>query len=171
MEIVPVDLNAFLYKFEVNMVEIATLLLSATCDIDEADLLNDIDLFTMAASDRKIAISEFLWDSMDNNWKDFNLTAKASCTSVIALSSWIPMWAGLTPKGCEDKVVASLNQSGLIQVAGIATTNVTTGQQWDSPNSWAPLILLMIQGLMSTDGKEALVLAVICSTLNHYTNA
>lgn len=156
-----------MYKFEVNMVEIATLLLSVPSDIDDADLWNDIDFFTMASSNRKIAISEYLWDPIDNNWKDFNLTAKALGKSVTALSSWIPMWANLTPTGCEDKVVASLKQSGLIQVAGIATTNVTTGQQWDSPNSWAPLILLMIQGLISSDVKEALVLAVICSTLNH----
>ena len=160
-----------MYKFEVNMVEIATLLLSVTSDIDDADLLNDIDLFTIAASDRKMAISEYLWDPVDNNWKDFNLTAKALSKSVIALSSWIPLWASLTPTGYEDTVVASLNQSGLLQVAGIATTNVLTGQQWDSPNSWAPLILLTVQGLISTGGKEALVLAVIYSTLNHYTKA
>jgi alpha,alpha-trehalase len=30
---------------------------------------------------------------------------------------------------------------------GVATTTVTTGEQWDAPNGWAPLQWLTIKGL------------------------
>jgi hypothetical protein len=35
----------------------------------------------------------------------------------------------------------------LIKQGGVATTLVPTGQQWDFPNSWPPLVLLTIEGL------------------------
>ena len=36
---------------------------------------------------------------------------------------------------------------GLLRPGGLATTQVTTGQQWDEPNGWAPLQYLAVIGL------------------------
>ncbi len=37
---------------------------------------------------------------------------------------------------------------------GLQTTTVTTGQQWDSPNGWAPLQWIVIKGLLNYGFKE-----------------
>lgn len=37
--------------------------------------------------------------------------------------------------------------SGLLQAGGVLTTNLTTGQQWDAPNSWPPVLHVLASGL------------------------
>ena len=39
----------------------------------------------------------------------------------------------------------------LLQPGGLATTTVTTGQQWDAPNGWAPLQWIAVIGLRNYD--------------------
>ena len=57
---------------------------------------------------------------------------------------------GLTAGKPLDQLVFSLLDSGLLQVGGVLTTDSqNTGQQWDSPNAWAPLVLLTVEGLRS----------------------
>ena len=99
------------------------------------------------------------------------------------IAYWIPLWAGIYPPPMEvnpnqlyemqfvpwtyepsehikNKLVRSLNYSGLVQVAGVLITTLPTGQQWDSPNAWPPLVLLTIEGLRNLGSTNALVLAV-----------
>ena len=38
-------------------------------------------------------------------------------------------------------------QSHLLAPGGLLTTDITSGQQWDSPNGWAPLQWIAVQGL------------------------
>lgn len=58
---------------------------------------------------------------------------------------------GLTTGKSIENIVISFFQSGLIQPGGILTTLTDdTGQQWDSPNAWAPLVLMTIEGLIRT---------------------
>ena len=42
---------------------------------------------------------------------------------------------------------------------GIPTSNTKSGQQWDLPNSWAPLVEIVIAGLMKSDLEVAQNLA------------
>lgn len=39
------------------------------------------------------------------------------------------------------------------------TTSVTSGQQWDAPNAWPPLVLLLIEGLIALKVDLAVTLA------------
>lgn len=48
-----------------------------------------------------------------------------------------------------------LNVSG-----GVLTTSVTSGQQWDAPNAWPPLVLLLIEGIRTLQVDSAVDLAV-----------
>jgi len=63
-------------------------------------------------------------------------------------SNYIPLWAGLAEgdQGKGQAVVKSLNDSGLVQTSGIATTLYQTGQQWDWPNGWPPLQHMLVEG-------------------------
>ena len=112
-------------------------------------------------------------------WNDYNISAGEQITgygagnncvggvngcygSEISLSSWIPLWGGLLPEsdGAAERVLASLQSSGLIQEGGVLTTTVPSGQQWDSPNAWPPLVLLTIEGLRAVGLNSANTLAV-----------
>lgn len=48
----------------------------------------------------------------------------------------------------------------MIDPGGIPTTLEHTGEQWDYPNSWPPLVHMMIVGLNNTENLEAKNLAL-----------
>lgn len=95
-DIVPVELNSIMYRWELNMARFAGLLGEAS----------SIALFYQsAASDRSAAVEAVLWqedrlsDRRDDGlWYDFNITAGTSQKAVedttLSLSQWVPMWAG-----------------------------------------------------------------------------
>ncbi|KAF7150390.1 hypothetical protein RHSIM_Rhsim02G0248900 [Rhododendron simsii] len=58
-----------------------------------------------------------------------------------------------------EKVRQSLQRSGLVCAAGIATSLTNSGQQWDFPNGWAPLQHLIVEGLVCSGSKEATSMA------------
>ncbi len=45
--------------------------------------------------------------------------------------------------------VANYLQKHFLYAGGLQTTIVTTGQQWDAPNGWAPLQYIAVKGLMN----------------------
>ncbi|GKV53286.1 hypothetical protein SLEP1_g59818 [Rubroshorea leprosula] len=49
----------------------------------------------------------------------------------------------------------SLQTSGLVCAAGIATSLTNSGQQWDFPNGWAPLQHMIVEGLARSKLIEA----------------
>lgn len=53
----------------------------------------------------------------------------------------------ITPVNCH-RFITALEDSDLLQPGGLLTTTAMTGQQWDSPNAWPPLVLLLIEGLL-----------------------
>ena len=69
------------------------------------------------------------------------------------------MIKGLAAGKSIESLLSILFQSGIIEDGGLLTTLATgTGQQWDSPNSWAPLVLLMVEGLSSADALNYSIL-------------
>jgi neutral trehalase len=122
-------------------------------------------------------------------WNDYNVTAGEQIIGYgagngcvggvngcngeeLTVSSWVPLWAGLLPVDHDgQQVVASLQNSGLIQAAGVLTTTVPSGQQWDSPNAWPPLVLLIIEGLHTLESTTADALAVRLASIDYlYTH-
>jgi len=157
--IVPVELNSVLFRYEKNMENIEKSLGIPLKDVD----------FAAAANNRAQAMSLFLYDSSGAHWRDFNLTSNnfalppgPSPGQYRTVAGWLPLWAGLSPPSGSsvDAVVESLQQSDLVQRGGVLTTNLLTGQQWDSPNAWAPLVLMVIEGLRQVNSSLSLDLAV-----------
>lgn len=57
-----------------------------------------------------------------------------------------PLFVGIpTPERTHATADALRNQ--LLRPGGLVTTSLTTGQQWDAPNVWAPLQWIAIAGL------------------------
>ena len=50
--------------------------------------------------------------------------------------------------------VASVLRQKLLKPGGLATSEYTTGEQWDAPNGWAPLEWMMIWGLDRCGQKD-----------------
>ncbi|XP_066389780.1 probable trehalase [Miscanthus floridulus] len=165
--IIPVDLNTFIFKMELDIAALAKLV------GDDATSEKNLK----ASRARHIAIDSILWNSEMEQWLDYWLPADADCQRVhewksnsqnrnIFASNFIPLWlnayhSGLVRFADEAKskrVMASLKASGLLHAAGIATSLTNTGQQWDFPNGWAPLQHLIAEGLLHS-GSEAKILA------------
>ena len=60
-----------------------------------------------------------------------------------AATSWARAWL----------VASSLQASGLCGNGGVSATTATgTGQQWDAPNAWPPVLLLIVESLLDFQG-------------------
>lgn len=120
--------------------------------------------FLVLAKRRREAMERLMWEPSRGLWSDLVLVDEASPSSfsspttfttsnVTAVSSWAaPLFAGLgrglSPDAGERVLDALEKESGLLQAGGALTTTVTdSGQQWDSPNAWAPLQIMLVHGL------------------------
>ncbi|KAI5017512.1 hypothetical protein ZWY2020_042400 [Hordeum vulgare] len=162
--VIPVDLNTFICKMERDIVVFAKLIGEKTT----------AEIFSQASEARHTAIESLLWNSEMEQWLDYWLPTDGNCQGVykwesksqnrnIFASNFIPLWlnahnSGLGPFLDEAKsvrVMRSLQTSGLVCPAGIATSVSNTGQQWDFPNGWAPLQHLIAEGLLNSGSTEA----------------
>ncbi|XP_073111925.1 probable trehalase isoform X2 [Elaeis guineensis] len=160
--IIPVDLNAFIYKMELDIAFFAKLIGDNSTS----------EKFLAASKARQAAIKSIFWNSEMEQWLDYWLISKSNCEEVnqweahyqnrnIFASNFIPLWIETYSTDlCKDgtmveKVLKSLQSSGLLRVGGIATSLSNTGQQWDFPNGWAPLQHMVVEGLANSVSKEA----------------
>ncbi|CAM0956441.1 unnamed protein product [Alopecurus aequalis] len=162
--IIPVDLNTFICKMERDIAVFAELIgEKATAEF-----------FSGASKARQTAIETILWNSEMEQWLDYWLPtdgerqgvykweSKSQNRNVFA-SNFVPLWlkahdSDLVQFVDEEKsvrVMRSLQTSGLVYPAGIATSALNTGQQWDFPNGWAPLQHLIVEGLLNSGSTEA----------------
>ncbi|XP_073285557.1 trehalase-like isoform X3 [Primulina huaijiensis] len=130
--------------------------------------------FRDSAEARKKAINSILWNAEMGQWLDYWLSDSLYIESKdvyiwnasyqnkkVLASNFIPLWIQSFNSDVKtvDEVVQSLQSSGLIYPAGIATSLTKSGQQWDFPNGWAPLQHMIVEGLVRSGSKEAKVVA------------
>lgn len=139
----PVDLNALLYKYEVDFARAAKLL----GDDSEADR------WQAAAEQRKQTMNELMWDKVRGLYYDYNYV-KEKRGSVSSLAAYFPMWAGMV----DDKQAAMMvkamrrfdNKGGLSTTDALPLGQFVLGSmptQWAYPNGWAPLHFIVVQAL------------------------
>ncbi|KAF3624288.1 putative trehalase [Capsicum annuum] len=160
--ILPVDLNAFLLKMELDIAFLANL-------IGESSTVTH---YTEASQNRQKAMNSILWNAEMGQWLDYWLGNSNTAEDIYKwddlhqnkksfASNFVPLWTETLRSDniTTQKVVQSLRSSGLLQPAGIAMTLSKTGQQWDFPNGWAPLQHIIIEGLSRSGLVEAKALA------------
>jgi alpha,alpha-trehalase len=101
--------------------------------------------FRKAASKRKDAINEYLWDEEQKFYMDYNFHHQEN-TKVFSLAGVFPLYAGIAGEAEAEDVAAMIHRE-FLKPGGVVTTLIENGQQWDSPNGWAPLQWVTIQGL------------------------
>ena len=150
--ILPADLNGWL----LSLARHVALFARALGDAPTASL------FEAHAEAQAAAIQAVLWDEAGAQWRDFVLDELPAApdpsnpggfehsgrrSAALLASNWVPLWCGAVPPDSPlaQRCVASLSASGLIHPGGLATTDRESGEQWDFPNSWPPLVHMLAE--------------------------
>ncbi|KAL6760095.1 Six-hairpin glycosidase-like protein [Haematococcus lacustris] len=66
----------------------------------------------------------------------------------VLASNWVPLGTGGVQPGSKqaEQAVEGLARSGLLQAGGLLTSKECSGQQWDGPNCWPPLLHCLVEG-------------------------
>ena len=142
MDFLPIDLNAYLYKYEADFARAAHIM----------GQLDEQVAWEQKAEARKKQIDTLMWNSKEELYFDYDYRKKKLGT-VASLASYVPLWAGMVDKDKAEALVRSLKR--FIAPGGLLTTdesrlknarpqNMPT--QWASPNGWAPLHFFVVQG-------------------------
>lgn len=67
-------------------------------------------------------------------------------TGAVSAATLYPLFLRVASEAQAQAVAATVEQR-LLEVGGLATTLVESGQQWDAPNGWAPLQWIAVVGL------------------------
>ena len=86
-----------------------------------------------------------MWDAQDGIFTDYLWRSGKLVGNITAVTLY-PLFLQLATIDQARAVAATVRQK-LLDVGGLATTLVTSGQQWDAPNGWAPLQWIAVVGL------------------------
>ncbi|MGN7913338.1 alpha,alpha-trehalase [Enterobacter sp. 22466] len=135
--IVPVDLNALMFKME-------KLLARASQESGDAASASKYEALATA---RQKAMEKYLWNEKEGWYADYDLKSKKVRNQLTA-AALFPLYVKAAAQDRADKVAAATS-SRLLKPGGITTTTVNSGQQWDAPNGWAPLQWVATEGLQN----------------------
>lgn len=133
--IIPVDLNCLLYHLELSIAQ--------SCQVQGNE--SQYRVYLTKAQQRKRAIQKYSWSAktgwfMDYNWQQNRITPHQTLAGMFALSFQIA-------DAKQAEIMAKTLKIKFFKSGGLVTTFNRSGQQWDSPNAWAPLQYMAIDGL------------------------
>lgn len=134
-DIIPVDLNCLLYDLEMTIADAYQLMLQPVL----------ANRFRLAAERRVRGIQEYCWSEKQQFYVDYNFHHHEQ-KDVLSLAAVFPLWSHIATSQQAAAVAKHLEQD-FLKPGGLVTTLNETGQQWDSPNGWAPLQFVAIEGL------------------------
>lgn len=141
-DIVPVDLNSLLFYLENTIAEA----------YDYIKLPKVAKRFRIIAERRATAVNKYMWNEKQGYYCDYNFI-KHGQSAELTLAGVFPLYCKLATDEQAAKVADRIEKDFLRQ-GGLVTTLKDTGQQWDSPNGWAPLQWAAIQGLRNYGHDE-----------------
>jgi len=126
LNLAQVDLNCLLWHLENTLAK-------------ASDLQNFEDknkYYSKKAKARKIAIDKYFWSEEDKIYKDYNIKSQSQ-TSSEHIATLYPLFLNLSNQEHAKAVSETINEK-FLKKGGLITTTQDSGQQWDSPNAWAP---------------------------------
>ena len=146
--ILPVDLNAFLYKLERQIARLSAVRGQHAC----------AEVFATQAETRRQAMDRYLWSDTRGAYFDYDWVRRQPRDNLTA-ATLVPLFVELA-NGHQAARVADIVRQRLLAPGGLRTTEVLgSGEQWDSPNGWAPLQWMAIRGLQRY-GHQSLALDI-----------
>jgi len=146
--IVPVDLNSILAKTESILSEFYQKIGNTTASAE----------FATFYENRVNAIENILWNENDGTYYDYSILSNSHVKRYYA-SNVNPLWTKCFPKSVnvserEEKLHQYLKNEGVLDFpGGIPTSKEESGQQWDFPNAWPPLVDMIIEGLATSESE------------------
>ncbi len=134
-EIIPVDLNCLLFVLEQTIAKACRL----SNDIEESKI------FIEKAKKRKALIQQYCWNIETGFFHDYQYV-QSKHTTVISAAGVYPLSFNIATKEQATQVAEKITKHLLFD-GGVACTPITSGQQWDAPNGWAPLQWMTVAGL------------------------
>ncbi len=134
-EIIPVDLNSLLYRLEIVIARGCKAAARPDCEKD----------MSSKAHARRRAVVRLMWDESQGAFVDYDWRKGAKLKQLTAATAF-PLYFGIADRR-QSAGVAKVIRASLLMPHGLGTTTEKTGQQWDSPNGWAPLQWIAIEGL------------------------
>ncbi len=133
--IVPVDLNCLMCHLE------QTLALAHR----QGGNAVAADSYEARADARRDAVQTLFFDSSAGMFVDLGLP-RFEPTGVLSIAAAYPLFLGLA-RPEQARQVAEVLGRDFLKSGGWVTSNVASGQQWDSPNGWAPMQWITYRGL------------------------
>ena len=144
-DMVPPDLNALLYHLE--------------WAISKAKLMNKDSAaadYRQKAIKRGELIDKYCWNKGMTYYTDYDFRTGKQSNHINPAGMYPFCFINEHPDYMSflGKKVAAVIRQKLLKDGGVATTEYTTGEQWDAPNGWAPLEWMTIWGLDRCGQKD-----------------
>ncbi len=143
MDYIAVDLNALLYKYEMDFARFYR----------ELDNKREAATWETLARHRQSVVDKLMWDDAKGLYYDYNYLKKRR-SGVSSLAAYYPLWVGMASPQQAARLVRSLrrfeNKGGLATTDTVPLGQYTGGMtptQWAYPNGWAPLHFIVVEGL------------------------
>jgi alpha,alpha-trehalase len=140
VDVLPVDLNSCLYKYEVDLAELFA-------------LLGDTERqtrYAQAAEERRQIIRELMYNRQQKFYFDYNY-AQHKRHTFYSLAGFFPLWANIATTEEAEGALHALTR--FEYDGGLATTQRTQlfkpARQWDYPNGWPNLHWIVVRGLLN----------------------
>lgn len=134
-DLLPVDLNALLYKLETTL----SVLSHGAGDAAGAAA------YAAQAQARRAALHALCWNAGEGAFFDYDWR-KGVRRSCLTAASLVPLFVGMAEQAQADAMARTVARR-LLAPGGLATTERGSDQQWDRPNGWAPLQWMGLRGL------------------------
>lgn len=143
--IIPVDLNALLYRQELIIAHA----------LDLSGEAQQAKLFRTKAAFRLQLIEKYCWNKEKSFYTDYDFV-KHEQQSEITAAGLVPLFAIENQTLVNDHLtdIVKRTKANLLKAGGIVTTTINSGQQWDAPNGWAPLEWMAIKGFNNYNEKD-----------------
>jgi alpha,alpha-trehalase len=142
-EIIPVDLNCLLFHLEQTIAE--------AYKINGSE--NKAEEYSLLAEKRKQAIHKYCWSDEIGFYVDYDFIS-GEFKQIKTLAAVASMFFNIATNDQANTMAAEIEKE-FLKPGGLVTTLQQTGQQWDSPNGWAPLQWMAIIG-MENYGHDSL---------------
>lgn len=157
-EFLPIDLNSYLYKYEMDFAYVGTILGNQ----------HDHEYWLNKANMRKKEIVKLMWNEQEGFFYDYGYRFKRQ-SKFMSLAGFTPLWTGMATAEQARKMVNKLpkfeSKYGLMITAKESLAEsidlsqiqsryhpsieeIIKPKQWDFPNIWSPLEYLTVIGLL-----------------------
>ncbi|XP_052759357.1 uncharacterized protein LOC113519591 [Galleria mellonella] len=155
-DIIPVDLNAIFANALQNMAYFRAILKQPLHAAHWAYM----------AKQWKSSIEEVLWNEEHGIWYDYDISNNQH-RRYFYPTNIAPLWMGVVDKRLVKKHAPRVmkylsNSPGLKYPGGIPASLINSGEQWDFPNAWPPLVSMVVNALeaLGTDDSKELAFYV-----------